>query len=145
MSSYYFSRILLLWFLVSWRSFNHVATRETNERRKNATNKPNDSCLNIMTSQALFLFLFVASILHRAASKTIRTSTQLARIEKNIVHLDMNRLEKLGINKENLLEKLRELSHGNHVCSSTPKKVTDLSLHFIQNRSVTCNDGSKAG
>ncbi len=59
------------------------------------------------------------------------------------IPLDIDELERLGINPEDLMQHLRHLKDGNYVCGY--REISDMRRHFLRNRTVTCNDGSPAG
>lgn len=50
-------------------------------------------------------------------------------------------LTSLGISSEDIMQHLRHLSDGNYNCG----RHTVMTLHYVRNKTVTCNDGSPSG
>lgn len=61
----------------------------------------------------------------------------------NNIPLNLHELAKLGITTEDLLAQIKQLAEGKYGCGFL--NVADMTRHYINNKTVTCNDGSMAG
>lgn len=94
-----------------------------------------------MTSRFCLTFVLVTTKLTCAAP--ISTSPT----NSSGFQLDLEELQKLGITPEDVVEHIKLLVQGKYVCTGdvTGKVKDDLQRYFLRNKTVTCNDGSKAG